>query len=61
MRGALFSGVSFVLALYETFTASSPHYELIFGYMLVFAYGIFIILTRHKRPEYQETELQGDD
>lgn len=61
MKGGLFAGVSFLLALYETFTASSPRFGLIVGYMLVFAYGIVTILIRKKHPDYQKADMHGDE
>lgn len=61
IRGVLFSGVSFALVIYEIITTTSPRIELIVGYFFVFAYGVFIIVTRHKRPDYEEFEAQSEE
>jgi Ca2+/Na+ antiporter len=61
MRGVLFSVVSFALVIYEIIVANSPRIELVVGYFFVFAYGIFTIVSRHKRPDYEELETQSEE
>ncbi len=50
VRGALYAAISFFLAGYEALTHNPVRLELILGYGLVFLFGVFTILTRHKRP-----------
>lgn len=56
IRGIFFSCASLGLAVYESIMVAPPRVELFLGYGLVFAYGIFTILTRHRRPGEAPTE-----
>jgi len=65
LRGGLYAAISFTLALYETLTHQPIRFELIAGYGLVFLFGIFTILSRHKRLDYKMdsaiTDTDADD
>lgn len=61
LRGILFAGLSLALAVYEALLQDEPRFEIILGYSLVFLYGILIIVTRKKRPDYQDTDLQSEE
>ncbi len=56
IRGTLYAVISFVLAAYEALTHDPVRIELILGYALVFSFGVFTILTRHKRPDFSEDQ-----
>jgi len=56
IRGALYAAISFSLAAYEALMNDPVRIELILGYALVFGFGVFTILTRHKRPDFSQDQ-----
>ncbi|MCA9735034.1 MAG: hypothetical protein H6696_07200 [Deferribacteres bacterium] len=50
VRGSVFCLLSISLVLYELYAVSPPRLALIAGYALTFIFGVFTIITRHKRP-----------
>lgn len=58
VRGFLYAAVSMLLALYETATHEPVRLELLAGYAIVFAFGVFTIVTRKKRIETEQERLQ---
>lgn len=60
LRGLLFSIASLALALYEVLSKGKPSWLLIIGYGFVFIYGIFVIVTRERRPDYAEGHDASD-
>jgi len=51
IKGSIYAVVSFALAMVEALTHEHPRIELLIGYALVFAFGVFTILTRHLRED----------
>lgn len=61
LRGLIFMVVSLSLAVYEAAFRTTPSYEVIAGYALVFGYGIFSVFTRQKRVEASAAENLEND
>lgn len=61
VKGVFFAVLSIALAVFEALTQAAPRYGIIFGYLLVFSYGILVILTRKKRLDCRESGVSGRD